>query len=342
MKFMKTQKIALGALAALVILYLVLCLAGPAQMKIARSVDIQAPPTVIYGYLYDLREWSRWSPWYAGDTTMESTYSENHYGVGATHTWTSKNSGSGRLEIVSADIPLSLASKWTIGGAGIAMNGRFTLEEKKGCKTTVTWTVEGEDRVPFFSRGTLLFKSRSAGADYKKGLSRLKELSEAYTAQLPTNYRGVEIAEEAFAGRTYLGIRQRISINSVETFLAQGYGVLEKNLTEAGIALAGEIGALFFEWDEENGQADMAVVAPVAAGSSASGLETIVLDAGQVLAASYDGKYRGSANVHFAMEDYLRDRCLVEKAPVIEEYLSDPRVDSDTVKWQLRILYLYE
>lgn len=339
---MKTLKIALGALAALVILYLVLCLAGPAQMKITRSVDIQAPPTAIYGYLYDLREWSRWSPWYAGDTTMESTYSDNHYGVGASHTWTSKKSGSGQVEIVSADIPLALASKWTISGSGGAMNGLFTLEEKKGCNTKVSWSVEGEDRVSFFSRGALLFKSRSAGADYKKGLNSLKELSEAYMAQLPTTYRGVEIAEEVFPGRTYLGIRQRISMNSVETFLAQGYGLLEKNLAEAGVAQAGEMGALFFEWDEENGQTDMAVVAPVAAGSSVSGLETIVLDGGQVLTANYLGKYPGSANVHFAMEDYLRDRCLVEKAPVIEEYLSDPRVDSDTVKWQLRILYLYE
>jgi effector-binding domain-containing protein len=339
---MKTLRIVFGALLALVVLYLVLCLAGPARVKVSRTMEIKAPATAIFAYLYDFREWPKWSPWQINDTTIVNTYSGNPYGVGAVHSWASKKSGSGRQEIMSEDIPKNLNTKLSINDWGGDYATSFNLEEKTGCTTLVTWTMEGGDKIPFFSRGMMLFMNRLIGGDYKEGLNNLKSLSEAYMVELPTSYRGVDIAEQEYTGKTYAAFRQRVGMGSIQLFLSEGYALLDKTLSEAGVAPAGDMGALFYEWDEANGQVDMAVVAPVEPGFSAPGLETITLAAGKVLTTDYEGKYMGSVNAHFAIEDYLRDRCLKEKLPVIEEYLTDPRVQSDTAKWQIRIVCFYE
>ena len=339
---MKTLRIVIGVLLALIVLYLVLCLAGPKKVNVTRTAEIGAPASVIYGYLFDFREWKKWSPWQLKDATIQNTYTGSPTGVGAVNSWTSEHSGSGSQEITDAEIPTLLKTKLQFNDWDGYSIATFYLEEMEGCKTKVSWSMEGDTEVPFFFRAMMIFMNRSVGSDYSDGLHNLKSLSEEQMANLPNSYRGITIEEADFPARTIAGIRQRVNTKDLSDFFRMSYGGVNQALQGAGLTPAGAPVALYYERDEPSQKTDLLAGIPVNSAANLPGVELVELGATKALVAEYTGSFGGSARVHFAMGDYLRERCLVQKNPVIEEYLTDPQVESDTSKWTMRIYYFFE
>ncbi|MBK7409434.1 MAG: SRPBCC family protein [Saprospirales bacterium] len=187
---MKTLRIIIGVLLALIVLYLLLCLVGPKKVMVTRTAEIGAPASVIYGYLYDFKEWKKWSPWQLKDQTIQNTYVGPLSGVGSINSWTSEKSGAGSQEITEAEIPTLLKTKLQFNDWDGYSIATFLLEEKDGCKTKVSWSMDGDKDVPFFFRAMMIFMNRSVASDYSDGLQNLKSLSEEQVANLPNSYRG--------------------------------------------------------------------------------------------------------------------------------------------------------
>ena len=107
----------------------------------------------------------------------EYTLGENHIGKGATYSWTSENSGSGSMEILSLT-GSTMETKIEFVGQGTS-NGHWKFETIEDGVTKVTWGFSGE--MPFMMRWMGARMDQWVGPDFETGLANLTELAEKET-----------------------------------------------------------------------------------------------------------------------------------------------------------------
>lgn len=152
----------------------------PNHFRLQRTATIASSPEAIYAELEDLRRWQTWSPWEDIDPALRRTYSGPATGTGSVYEWASDNAkaGEGRMTITEARVPSKLVIQLDFIKPIRATNtAEFTLQAQDG-GTVVTWAMYGPS--PFVSRlfGLIFNMDKMIGADFEKGLSRLKALTE--------------------------------------------------------------------------------------------------------------------------------------------------------------------
>lgn len=168
------KKIVIG-LVGLIVLFLVIGFLLPRDYAVERSTVIDAPPEAVKAHVADLRRWPAWDPWSSRDETMEHSYEGAESGEGAIQTWTSEDSGEGRLEIVEETEQI-LAMELSFEGQGTAKTS-WRFEPVDGGKTKVTWDMSGEMDPPIGPWFGLAMDGM-IGGDYEQGLANLKRLVE--------------------------------------------------------------------------------------------------------------------------------------------------------------------
>lgn len=174
MKILKKLAI---AVVALVLLLVAVGFVLPAKYATERSLVIDAPAEKIFDHVAHLQANEAWSPWIAQDPTIKTTYSSTKaVGVGAWSSWTSENSGSGKMTIEVADRPHRIVNDLDFGQQGRG-KGLWTFEAA-GEKTKVTWRMEGDAGDDIVGRwfGTMI--DTFVGPSFELGLNRLKEVCE--------------------------------------------------------------------------------------------------------------------------------------------------------------------
>lgn len=155
----------------------------PDKAHVERSVVVNAPPERVFALVSDFSEWSRWSPW--ADLDPTTAYEISGAGVGHRMSWVSKdpNVGSGVQTVTAIEPPTRLVTRLEFGDMGKA-DATFTLTPE-GDATKVVWSLDSRMRegVPLWMKpvSTYLgfFMDGMVGADYEKGLARLKAAAEA-------------------------------------------------------------------------------------------------------------------------------------------------------------------
>ena len=149
----------------------------PAEVSVRRSVVIEAPPDKVFPLVSDLKTFTQWSPWSAYDPAAKITYSGPAQGVGQAMSWSSDSPdvGSGTLTITAIDPGKRVESALDFGdmGAGKAF---FDLDPD-GAGTKVTWGLDATMNSPL-ERWLGLWLDGAIGAEYERGLARLKALAE--------------------------------------------------------------------------------------------------------------------------------------------------------------------
>ena len=84
---------------AIVVLALIIGAILPTHYEFERSTDINASKEAVFAAVNDLRTWEQWGPWNKEDTTMVMSFGDVTTGVGASYSWTSQNSGDGKMTI---------------------------------------------------------------------------------------------------------------------------------------------------------------------------------------------------------------------------------------------------
>ena len=174
---MKTLKIVLLGLTGLALFVVVVGFALPANFKVERSIEINAPMIRIYPLVYDPKAWARWSVWYRRDPAIKTTYSGAPAGVGAKWAWESASQGNGSMEMTRADFDKLIAYKLVLDDFGSAMDGRFEFALQGGT-AKVTWITEGAVGNNPLMRYFALVMDRMIGPDFEAGLKNLKEIAE--------------------------------------------------------------------------------------------------------------------------------------------------------------------
>jgi hypothetical protein len=160
-------------LGVLVLIFAAVALGLPAHVTVARSVVINAPEYAIFPYLNNLRRFSTWSPWAARDPNMKVTYSGPPEGVGSKLVWESDEPsvGSGSLEIVESEQSKSVGMSADLNG--LEGTSGFDLAPA-GSGSKVTWTFGYATGSSPLKRWKALMLDGFVGAEYSKGLEKLK------------------------------------------------------------------------------------------------------------------------------------------------------------------------
>ena len=173
---MKILKVVLACFALIIATFLLVAAFLPGDFTVSRSQTIDAPPAIVFAQVNDLHVWASWSPWAAADPTMKVTYAKQTVGVGASHSWTSEDSGSGTMVVSTSDNPSRIVTDLDFGDMG-GGQGEF-LFASEGSGTKVTWTMRGDLPYPV-GRYFGPMMDGTLGAMFEDGLRRLKTVAEA-------------------------------------------------------------------------------------------------------------------------------------------------------------------
>lgn len=341
MKVLKTIGIVLLALVAI---WLIAAAIMPKHFEYERSTDINASKDLVFSIIDDVKTMNEWGPWQAEDPTIKTTFGEKTTGVGASYSWTSKKSGSGSSTVTESTPPTYQKSHLEFEGEG-GGEGWFKLEDAANGATKTSWGMSFDTPFPF-NAFMALMGSGSINKMFDTGLANLKAMAEKKAAEAPASTSKFKVNEVDFPGQNYLGIREKISFDQMANpdFYGQRLGQIMGLLEKMKMEMAGPATNLYYTWDEANKMTDMAVVVPIKTTAAVNGknISSFEVPAGKALVIDYYGAYEGVGEAHYAMDDYLKAKGLKSKAPVLEQYITNPEQEPDTSKWLTKVVYLVE
>lgn len=331
------MKKVLYVIIGILVLYLVLALFGPKQIKVERQVSINRPSQFIKEKLGDFKFFhDSWSPWTDKDSAMQTTYEGTPGIIGHHYSWKgNKDVGSGSMELMSFNND-TILMKLSFEGEGDAK--AYFLLKDNNASTDVTWGMIFD--VGFMGRPVMLFMNmdKMLGADYEKGLAKLKTTLESMNeAPATANY---DIMEMNWDEKTFVGTkRTKMNGQNLGMFYGENFPKLGADMTKAKIQPEMAPCALVYSWDEKTMDCECAAVMCVQKGKTIQGWETHAVPASKVLHIAYYGSYEKSVNAHMAMGKYLSEKGLTQQL-VVEEYVTDPVAEKDTSKWLTNIYYV--
>lgn len=322
---------------------LLLTLLVPTSQRVEKTVTINAPTGLVYDKLSKLEQFNQWSVWSSQDSLVKFNITGQDGTPGAISSWSGipEISGEGSVEITGLEPGKKVEHEIRlIRPRKIKAGSVFVMDENKGT-CTVTWIFTMKTPRPWNIFNLFHSLDREMGHDFEKSLMALKESAEAlsgYTAKEDYTVHSMDFPATRFAT-----IRQRVNWTDISSFFGQHLQLLYQAAGEKKIQ-AGTATGLYFEWDEKNRQTDMAAAIPVPTGAEmASPLISLEnIPASKAIYVNYEGAYDHIGEAHDRLDKYLVDKKLKKLAPVIEQYLSGPFNEKDTVKWLTKVLYLVE
>lgn len=321
----------------IVVIYFILCLVGPSVVTAERSISIKKPAGDVQHKIADLKFFHDvWSPWTEKDPNMKCTYTGECCAPGSSYAWESdvKEVGKGSMtfERFSGD---SVIETLHFDGMGDSRVYFTTKQEGEGCN--VTWAMRTE--VSFFVRGMMLFMNmdKMIGPDFEKGLAKLKTALEAMPAEPQASK--FEIKEINWEPQTYVGKKGTFKFMDLPKFFGENYPKLAEYFAKNNLKMYGAPSAIYFKYDEAKMETECAAVFITRDKVKGKEWETFEIPASKVLLIEYYGAYDKSANAHYAMDAYMKEKGLSQNL-VIEEYVTDPMSEKDTAKWLTNIYYV--
>lgn len=335
MKVLKTLAWIIGII---LFIALVLIFFAPTTMHVERTVEINAPASIVWNDIVRFEKFNEWNSWKQMDSTARFTVTGDDGTIGATDSWKGSKIGEGKLQHLSMDTYKSVTQKLTfITPFASESDVFFNLSEAAG-KTKVTWGFDTRYKRP--QNVMSLFMKGALEKDFHHGLSNLKSMAEA-EVKGPGTPNGIDVTvkEMNYPATTYAAVRKTIQMSRITDYYRKNLATIYNAATAAKLQPGVPCG-IFFTWDRKLQQTDMAAAIPVPEGSkAASGYEIITLPAAQAAYADYYGPYSKIANAHVAIQKFITDKGRKIIPPTIEMYVTDPGKEKDSSKWLTKVIY---
>jgi effector-binding domain-containing protein len=315
----------------------------PTRQRLEKSISINAPASVVFEQVAKLSEFNQWSVWSLGDSSAVYTYQGTDGTLGASSSWKGHPllSGEGKLEITAIEPGSSVTQSLELTDPKkVSAISRFTVVEQNGI-SRVTWNFSLATPRPWNIFNLFADLNKEKGADFEKSLQALKERVEKRTGN--TTGKTYEVQPMDFPATRFAMVRQQVKWADISVFFKSHLDILYKETARQQIA-AGAPAGLYFVWDEKNQQTDMGAALTVPAGSTIQGtiFRTEDIPASKAIYVTYAGPYDRIADAHNSLDQYLANKKLQQKTPVIEQYISGPNNEKDSSKWITKILYLVD
>lgn len=270
---------------------------------------------------------------------MKNEFGGNDGEIGSWHSWEgNKEVGKGKQEVTavtdnSVDMKLTMLKPMES-----QMDVNFALGDTSG-GTKVTWTMNGKMPYPFNAFSLFMNMDKMIGKDFETSLAGLKTMAEEAAAHPPMPQ--YEIKEINFEPKQYVTKRATVKLAEIGPFFGKNIPEVFAAIGKAGLQPAGRASAIYYKWDMQKQETDMAIAVPVAAGTkipSIKGLEPAKVE-GKALELVYWGNYDKMAAAYGALDNYCKEKNLQHTDMAIEEYVTEPMTEKDTAKWQTNIYY---
>ncbi|MCU0877197.1 MAG: SRPBCC family protein [Pirellulaceae bacterium] len=172
--------LAIAAIAVLlIVVFIVVVAMQPSDFRILRRKQIAAPAATVFAHLNELMKWQAWSPWENLDPNLKRTYEGPPVGEGAKYSWSGNSKvGEGRMTIVDSRPDELVRIRLEFIRPFQATNtSEFALESIEN-QTVVTWSMTGKNTFMGKAFGLVMNMDKLIGADFEKGLTRLKSIAE--------------------------------------------------------------------------------------------------------------------------------------------------------------------
>ncbi len=337
---MKIIRTLLIAVLALVGIFLLATAFIPKDVHVERSIQVEARPEQIYPYVSTFEKRGEWYPWYKRDPNMTRSLEGTDGVVGAVSRWEGDPNtvGSGQQTLVKLIENQRVETDLVFSTPMESEASSFVvLEEEDDGRTLITWGLD--TRFPYPTNAMLVFMDmdETIGKDYEEGLTNLKKVVEDHVK----DYGGYVIKNVDMSERHFIAIRQTVAFSQMQGFNENSMMQLSKFLASNNLLMDGMPCGLYYNWDEEDKQTDMAAALPVSnpPPSLSNPFTLITLPASRYLVIDYYGDYEGIGDAHDTLGKYIEDNNLNSAPPVYEEYLTDATKETDPSKWLTRIYY---
>tara|TARA_R110002096_G_scaffold126532_3_gene273585 strand:+ start:9956 stop:10990 length:1035 start_codon:yes stop_codon:yes gene_type:complete len=307
----------------------------PADFKVEKTKEINAPASKVYSQVVDLTTWKNWSYWDLMDSTNVVTYDGTPGEIGASYSWEGDLTQKGRFEITELDANKKLGYDIEFDGQGGGF-GALVMEENEG-KTTVSYSFEM--KFGFWDRIGSYFMDGVMGMAFDSSLVNLKSYIEALPADKPSYEASIELMENT--PMAYYAVTDEIPMSDLNSeFFASRFGEVGQYLGKEAANLSGAPFAVYHLWDTENKMTKVSVALPV--NSELEGNDRVqkgMTHEGTVLKGSHWGDYAATGELHMAIDKYAADNSFQIVGSPWEVYVTDPTTEADTSKWLTEIYY---
>lgn len=311
--------------------YLVLCLASGSETVVEKKITVNAPENVVWTAMSDYNHWDNWNPWKADDSTVTTTVTGPAGQVGQKSSWTSKKSGSGEMTISSVDGHKMTYDMHFIEPFESTAEG-WVKTEKDGDKVIASWGFRSKSS--FFARGLSAIMKPMLEKSFEKGIKLLKDYAESGKVKVSA----YDIQEATFPATTYATLRQTVKFADMHTFFSNAYGQIATAAADR-MDTTKPAAAIYYNWDTENMQSDLAAAFAVNGTEDINGLSIVNIPSSPAYMLRYAGGYSGSEAAHMAINEHLAKNGK-EMQMVVEQYVVNAHTEPDSNKWVTDIYYI--
>jgi effector-binding domain-containing protein len=336
---MKVIKYIGFVLLCLTLIGIILMFVVQTHLIVKRSIIIDAPKELVMDQVVYFENSKVWFPWFAVDPNVKDWIEGEDGTVGAQYFWNGNEAfGEGSQKITAIDNNRVEFNVNLIRPFQNNINSYFEFEEK-GSSVEVTWACTLTLSRP--QNILRLFKDmgeEAMGSLYEYGLSNLKSHSEEKAKTPKWKIEEVDLTE-----KSYMAFRKVVGFNDMHQFYSTHLGAIYNYIKDTeGMKVDGSPSGIYFNWDDEQGTADVAAAIPVKSENKMTkpdGYQFITIK-GKAYKISYFGSYEQIGDAHNAMHEYFEKNVIPIPQLVIEEYVTDPDQQPDTSKWLTNIYYI--
>lgn len=159
----------------------------PDDFFYARQMRINAPASVIFTQVNNLKQWQKWSPWSKLDPEAKETFSGPEAGKDAAMSWEGNADVGVGVMTITESVPDSYVQFRLDFKEPMAAthDAEFTFTDLQNGQTLVTWSMHGTGNLLGKAMGFVFNCEKMLGEQFIQGLGSLKELSESEFAKMP-------------------------------------------------------------------------------------------------------------------------------------------------------------
>lgn len=299
--------------------------------------EIQAPVSLVFEQVNELKNWQLWGPWNERDPNMEVSYGSPSSGEGASYSWESEIEGNGSIrtqELVEYDTILQKISFGTpLGDSDSDVYWYFNSTANGG--TDVTWGMKGNHS--FLEKLFLSFQEepfeKSLEQMFEKGLFNMKNRVEESMNEYEITIEGIK----EYGGGYYLYTTAASKINELGVRMAPMMGKVADFAEQNSISMTGMPFTIYNNWDERNGNVIFSTAIPIQ--------ERVVITQGEVLCGYMEtlsalkitlvGNYSHLSEAYQKGENYIVQNQLIKDTSqhLFEIYANDPGDFPNPADW---------
>lgn len=303
------------------------------EYKTEKSIVINAPLSVVYDQVNNLKNWESWEPWRKEDPTIKISYAGPESGANAQYSWESKKMGNGSMTIKESTPGKEVKTALNFGPGADALSN-FKMEEvPEGTK--VTWGFNFPVGWNPIGKYMTLMMDGEMQKKMSEGLDGLKKSAEAVPKPDALN---IKIEEKDIAATPYLCIKATATGESISKVIGESYGKVGVVMGKQKLTQAGAPFCIYYKWENNNFEFD-AGIPTSGAGKDDGEVKAGELKAGKAVVGTYIGPYEGSDKAHAAIGVYMKEKGLTAIGNAWEVYANDPGVVKDPAKYQTDIYY---